>query len=116
METVSNGGIRWAVQEAEQLHQPPCFRGVFDLHCENRYPVSKPAVSPISNRQNRRQFRGFRGGEAFAGWKPALQQVWKPLLRGRHAKHVPSLPATGKMPVPPSHATRSVPESSVRAS
>jgi len=42
--------------------------------------VSKPAVSPISNRQNRRQFRGFGGGEAFAGWKPAIQQVWKPAL------------------------------------
>src|SRR5438093_482879 len=43
--------------------------------------VSKPAVSPISNRQSRRQCRGFGDGEASAGWKPAIQQIWKSALR-----------------------------------
>jgi membrane fusion protein, multidrug efflux system len=43
--------------------------------------ISKPAVSPISNRQSVRRSEAGRMFGRPAGWKPAIQQVWKPALR-----------------------------------
>ena len=53
----------------------------------------QPAVSPISNRQSVPSFRGFAGGEASAGWKPAIQQIWKSvwLVRRRRGRDLMQL-------------------------